>query len=124
MAPDVDNAQRMELAVKITLPTKNTRFLPRMSASLPRGTRNTADDSRKDMATQLIPTAPMENSSLIEGRAILIAAPRKGLIKDVMMIKRRINLLELVLDSVILLHILIDSKYSQCLLKSKGYVVL
>jgi hypothetical protein len=42
----------------------------------------------------------------------------------VMMIKRRINLLELVLDSVILLHILIDSKYSQCLLKSKGYVVL
>ena len=95
-----------------------------MSASFPSGTKNTADESRKDMATQLIPTAPMENSALIEGRAIFMAAPRKGLIKDVIIINRRISFLELAPDSVILPHILIDSKYSQCLPISKGYVVL
>jgi hypothetical protein len=35
------------------------------------------------------------------GRAILMAAPRKGLIKEVMMIEKRINLLEAMLRSVI-----------------------
>jgi hypothetical protein len=83
------------------LPTKNTFFRPLISASFPRGTRKTAEESRKDIATQLIPTAPMENSSLMLGKAILMAAPRKGLIKEVMMIKRRINLLESLLESVI-----------------------
>ena len=73
-----------------------------MSASFPRGTRNTAEDSRKDMGTQLIPMAPMENSSLMAGRATFIAAPRKGLINEVMMMAKRINLLVALPDSVIL----------------------
>ena len=46
------------------------------------------------MATQLMPTAPMENSSLMAGRAMLMAAPRKGLMKEVMIIRKRISLLE------------------------------
>ena len=100
-APDGDSAQRMELVAIIMLPIKNILFLPLISASLPRGTRNTADESMKAMETQLIPTAPSENSSLMAGKAILIAAPRKGLINDEMMIEKRINLLEFLLRSVI-----------------------
>jgi hypothetical protein len=37
----------------------------------------------------------------MEGRAMLMAAPRNGLMKEVMMIKKRINLLEPGLDAVI-----------------------
>ena len=83
------------------LPVKNICFRPLISASLPIGTRKTAEERRKAMATQLIPTAPIENSLLMAGSAILMAAPRKGLIKEVMMIKMRINLLEVGLWSVI-----------------------
>jgi len=100
-APEGERAQRIELAAIIMLPRKNICFLPLISASLPRGTRKTAEESRKAIDTQLIPTAPSEKSALMAGSAILMAAPRKGLIKEVMMIKRRINLLESLLESVI-----------------------
>jgi len=99
--PDRERAQRMELAAIMMLPRKKIFFLPLISASFPRGTRKTAEERRKAMETQLIPTAPRENSSLMLGRAIFMAAPRKGLIKEVMMIEKRINLLELLLRSVI-----------------------
>ena len=75
----------------ITFPVKKTRFLPQISASFPKGTRNTAEESRKDMETQLMATAPRENSLLIAGSAMLIAAPRNGLIKEVMRMENRIN---------------------------------
>ena len=99
--PDSDRAQRMELTAMIMFPIKKIFFLPLISASFPRGTRKTAEERRKAMETQLIPTAPRENSSLMLGRAILMAAPRKGLIKEVIMIEKRINLLEAMLRSVI-----------------------
>jgi hypothetical protein len=86
------------------LPIKKIRFRPLISASLPRGTRKTAEERRKAMETQLIPTAPRENSSLIEGRAILMAAPRKGLMKEVITIDKSINLLVAELLSFILLY--------------------
>ena len=78
-----------------------------MSASFPSGTRKTAEESRKAMATQLKPTAPRENSLLMAGRAILMDAPRKGFIKEVMMMRgRRRGLFS---------FLLIGSKYSELL---------
>jgi hypothetical protein len=68
---------------------------------LPRGTRKTAEERRKAMETQLIPTAPKENSALIDGRAIFMDAPRKGLMKEVMTIDIRINLFVAGLRSII-----------------------
>jgi hypothetical protein len=97
--PLVETAHSRELTAIIIFPKKNICFLPLISASFPRGTRNTADVSKKAMETQLIPMAPMEKSSPMAGRATLIAAPRKGLIKEVIMIAKRINLLEALPDS-------------------------
>jgi len=82
-----------------------------MSASLPRGTRKTAEERRKAMETQLIPTAPRENSSLMAGRAIFIAAPRKGLINELMIIEKRIKPLVVVLRSVICIRNVKSAKY-------------
>ena len=101
--PDGDRAQKTELSAIIILPIKNILFLPLISASLPRGTRKTAEESRKAIATQLIPTAPRVNSSLMEGSAILIAAPRNGLIKEVRITTKRIRLRE-VLIRVSIIH--------------------
>ena len=53
------------------------------------------------METQLSPMAPSENSPLMAGRAIFMEAPRNGFIKEVMMIEKRIKLLECLLRSVI-----------------------
>ncbi len=94
MAPSVERAQKMELAAMMMFPIRNIFFRPLISASFPRGTRKIAEERRKAMATQLMPTAPMENSSLMAGRAMLMAAPRKGLMKEVMIIRKRISFLE------------------------------
>ena len=94
MAPWGDRAQKMELAAIMIFPMRKIFFRPFISASFPRGTRKTAEVRRKAMATQLMPMASMENSSLMAGRAILMAAPRKGLMKEVMIIRKRISLLE------------------------------
>jgi hypothetical protein len=99
--PEGDSAQRMEERTMIMLPMKKILFRPLISASLPIGTRNTAEERRKAMATQLIPTAPIEKVLLMAGSAILMAAPRKGFIKEVMRTMIRINLLEAGLWSVI-----------------------
>jgi hypothetical protein len=60
-----------------------------ISASLPKGTRNTADESKNDMETQLIVTAFIEKSELIFGSAILTADPRKGFTNEVSIIRTR-----------------------------------
>jgi hypothetical protein len=99
--PVGDSAHKMELAAIIIFPRKKISFLPWMSASLPRGTRKTAEERRKAMGTQLNSIAPMAKSSLMAGRATFIAAPRKGLIKEVMIIANKINLLEPIPDSAI-----------------------
>ena len=54
-----------------------------MSATLPIGTRNTADDRRKLMLTQLMAIAFMPKLSEIFGNAIFTAAPRNGFMKEV-----------------------------------------
>ncbi len=99
MEPETESAHSSEVSTIITLPRKNTRFLPQISASFPKGTRKTAEERRKAMETQLMPTAPMENSLLMAGSAILMAAPRKGLIKEVMRMENRINPLEVLPDA-------------------------
>ena len=91
MEPETESAHVREVSTMITFPVKKTRFLPQISASFPKGTRNTAEESRKDMETQLMATAPRENSLLIAGRAMFMAAPRKGLIKEVIRMEIRIN---------------------------------
>jgi hypothetical protein len=85
----------------IIFPIKKIRFLPLISASFPRGTRKTAEERRKAIDTQLIPTAPIRKSSLMAGRAMLMEAPRQGLIKEVIIIAYRITLFEVRLRSVI-----------------------
>jgi hypothetical protein len=100
-APEGARAHRTELAAIMIFPIKKIRFLPLISASFPSGTRKTAEDSRKAMDTQLIPTAPMMKSSLMAGRAMLMEAPRKGFIKEVRMIAKRITLFELLLRALI-----------------------
>jgi len=58
------------------------------------------------MATQLIPTTPREKSSLMDGNAILMDAPRNGLIKEVRITTKRIRLREVLLREFIMrLHL-------------------
>ena len=54
-----------------------------MSAILPNGTRNIAAARRNEVATQLNKTASIANSFPIEGSAILIEEPIKGVRKAV-----------------------------------------
>jgi len=63
------------------MPRVKIFFLPYISAALPNGSRNSAAVSRYDVATQLNSTALIENSLPIEGRAILIEEPIKGVRK-------------------------------------------
>jgi hypothetical protein len=49
-----------------------------MSANLPAGTRNAAEVSRKEVATQPIKTAPMDRSFPIVGRATFTEDNMKG----------------------------------------------
>jgi hypothetical protein len=60
-----------------------------MSATLPKGTKNTAMASRKDVATQLKVTASAENSAWIAGRATLTEDIINGPIKEVNVATKR-----------------------------------
>ncbi len=65
--------------------------MPFISAILPAGTSNTADESRKIMPTQLMPMVLMDSDFAISGSAIFMAAPIKGFINEVIItIQRRI----------------------------------
>jgi hypothetical protein len=88
--PEVAMAHKREARVKIILPIKNIFFLPMISANLPKGTRNIADDNRNDIMTQFIDIAFSENSLLIFGKAMLTAVPIKGVKKDVTIVMARI----------------------------------
>jgi hypothetical protein len=59
----------------------NTFFLPKISASLPNGIRNIADDKMKLLITQLNPIALIFSSFPIDGRARFTDEPRKGVKK-------------------------------------------
>jgi hypothetical protein len=56
---------------------------PSRSDIFPKGISRTADARRKDIGIQLSITAFIENSSAISGRAILMAAERKEITKEV-----------------------------------------
>src|SRR5512143_1919664 len=75
---DGDTASRSDDAVKTPMPQEKTRFRPWMSASLPKGTRNTAAESRYAVGTQLMSTALMWNSLPMAGSAILTEETVKG----------------------------------------------
>jgi hypothetical protein len=64
------------------MPARNTFFLPWMSASLPSGTRNIAAARRYAVEIQLKVIASAENSLPIEGMAILMEVPMKGVRKE------------------------------------------
>jgi len=77
----VTNAHAKVEMAKIIVPYKNILVLPKVSPSLPKGTRNITDASKYDMETQLIPTADIENSVPIFFSATFTAAPINGLKK-------------------------------------------
>jgi hypothetical protein len=79
MVPEDANAHSTVAQVKKMFPYKSIFLRPHISASLPKGTRNTAADSKKAMAIQLNSTAFICRSLPILGRAMLTADPIKGL---------------------------------------------
>ena len=60
---------------------KNIFIRPQLSLILPKGTKKTDEVNKKDILTQLKPTADIKNSSPILGKATFTAAPIKGLRK-------------------------------------------
>jgi hypothetical protein len=60
------------------MPYVKILFLPCISATLPNGTRKTADANIYEVATQPIKTASIDNSCPIEGSAIFTEDPIKG----------------------------------------------
>lgn len=76
-----EKPQINEAMVKMINPQLKIFLRPQMSASLPKGTRKTAADSKKDVATQLKVTAFAENSLPIAGNAIFVAEPINGVTK-------------------------------------------
>jgi|ERR1035437_1084228 hypothetical protein len=87
--PETANAQKIVARVKMIFPIKNIFFRPTISASLPKGTRKIADDSRNDIMIQFMDTAFSENSFAIVGKAILTAEPMNGVKNDVTMVTTR-----------------------------------
>jgi hypothetical protein len=97
-AADGATAMKRDERVKIHMPYVNIRFLPKMSAILPRGTRNMAAAKRYDVGTQLRSTAPIWNSLPIAGSAILIDEPIKGVRNAESVAMRRADLFIIVLS--------------------------
>ncbi len=76
---------------------------PQLSLILPKGIKKTDDANRKDMLTQLQPTADIENSSPILGNATFTAAPINGLRKlEAIVTANKTFLLKSRLESVII----------------------
>jgi len=64
--------------VNSRIPVEKTFFLPIMSASRPKGSRNIAEESMKLLITQPSPMALAFMSFPIDGRARFTAEPRNG----------------------------------------------
>jgi hypothetical protein len=65
----------MDERVKIYMQYVNMRILPKMSATLLKGTRNMATAKRYEVGTQLMSPAPIWNSPPIAGSVILSDEP-------------------------------------------------
>jgi len=70
-------------------PQKKNLLRPWRSASLPSGSSMIAAAMMKDEATQLSPSALMEKSEAMAGRATLTEEPRKGVVKELMLVATR-----------------------------------
>ena len=79
---DCDNGQRMVPIVNTINPKLKIFLRPIISAKRPKGTRNTADERSKPMATQLREIIFPFSSFPISGRAIFTAEPMKGPTKE------------------------------------------
>jgi hypothetical protein len=79
--PEFARQQRSVARVKIDAPCIKIFFLPKMSASLPKGTRKTVVERRYVVAIQLNETMVMPNSFPIKGSDKFIAPPIKGVRK-------------------------------------------
>ena len=75
-------AEESDTKVYRIVPEMKTRFLPWISANLPKGTRNIAAARRYEVATQLRAIASSENARPIEGRAMFTVDAMKGVMKD------------------------------------------
>ena len=82
MVAEVEIAERRDITVKIIMPYVKILFLPYMSAILPKGTRNIAAARRYDVGIQPNAMASIANSLPIDGSAILIVEPIKGVRKE------------------------------------------
>jgi len=72
MIIELEKKVTAETTVKKIIPQRNTFFSPMISASLPKGTRNTLNTRRKELTTQLRRTASAWNSWPIKGTATFI----------------------------------------------------
>lgn len=77
-----ESAQKNDAIVKMINPRLNIFFRPTISANRPKGAKKTAADNKNEVATQLKITASAENSFPIEGNAIFVADPIKGVTKE------------------------------------------
>jgi hypothetical protein len=77
----LENIIRKVETVKIKIPSEKIFFLPAISASLPNGNKNIADDNIKLLITQPRLIASAFKSLPIAGSARFTAEPRKGVRK-------------------------------------------
>ena len=96
-----------ERVKKINMPYVKILFLPYMSATLPRGRRNTVAAKRYEVATHASETALIEKSSPIEGSAILMVDPIKGVRKEAIVITMSTVLLLTLLSEAFLMSLVI-----------------
>jgi hypothetical protein len=86
-----ENVTRNEARVNMEIPQRKIRFLPKISASFPNGTRRMAMERRYAVVIQERVTASSENSSPIEGSAIFTDEPSKGVMKLLIIAMKRIT---------------------------------
>src|SRR4030042_545299 len=77
---------RAVAAEKTHIPLRNSHLRPRLSAILPKGTKNAAAARRYAFAIQLAAIVETENSSAIVGSATTIELARNGVRKALIMV--------------------------------------
>lgn len=98
-------------------------FLPKISAVFPKGTRKMAAAKKYEVATQFNITAFISNSLRMEGRAMLIEAPMKGVMKELMVAMIKAGLRFLLLTEFILGAIIRENKRMMQLIKPKSEIM-
>jgi hypothetical protein len=102
-----ENIIRKVEMVNSKIPTEKIFFLPNMSASRPKGKRNIAEDRIKLLITHPMLIAFALRSFPIDGKARLIAEPRKGVRKAANVATSRTDLFD-VFSSVVSLFMAIN----------------